>query len=182
MYIWKPENFIRDLWVGFEIFDSEVASVSWKNLGCPQLWLPNRRPHSVSVRKFNGKDTETAAKTCQGVLKSLWGPHKSKDHNFLHRSYVQKYFSRPKNIFLRLKKKISKYFLKIFFLIWKNQIFEAKSRIFENLENFKIWFFWSNFSDFRFCKKIAKNILRFFFRPQKKCFGLQKYFLDIASM
>ena len=63
---------------------------------------------------------ERAAKTCQGVLKSLSGPHKSKAHNFLHRIYVQKYFPRPKNFFFEIEKKISTkncgFFGKIIFL------------------------------------------------------------------
>ena len=42
---------------------------------------------------------ETAPKTQGGVLESLWKPHKSKDLNFLHRSYTPKKFPTPKKIF-----------------------------------------------------------------------------------
>ena len=49
-------------------------------------------------------------KTDEGVPESLWKPHKSKDLTFLHRSYVQLFFSAPKkfrksNIFFGRKKK-----------------------------------------------------------------------------
>ena len=42
---------------------------------------------------------EKSPKTCDGVQESLWKPHKSKDLTFLDRSYVQLFFSTPKNIF-----------------------------------------------------------------------------------
>ena len=51
------------------------------------------------------------------VLKTLRKHHKWKDHNFLHRIYIQKKFSTPKNIFSRS--------------IWKKKV-----GFFENFENF----------------------------------------------
>ena len=41
----------------------------------------------------------------------VWKPHKSKDQIFLHRNYIQKYFSTPKkNMFFPDRKKIRKFF------------------------------------------------------------------------
>ena len=45
------------------------------------------------------------------VLKTCWKPHKSKDNNFLHRSYTPKIFSTPtKNIFSSSTKNIFRSF------------------------------------------------------------------------
>ena len=110
----------------------------------------------------------TTSKTHDRVPETLWGSQKSKDHNFLHRSYHLDFFSGPKNIFLRSKKK--NIFSKSKF--WKFQTRKSKIENFK-LENFELSkieksrFFKNEIFNLRFWKillfSISKNIFWFCF-------------------
>ena len=53
------------------------------------------------IKKFNGLENVFAGPGW------VWKPYKSKDRIFLHRNYIQKYFSTPKKIcFFSIEKKI----------------------------------------------------------------------------
>ena len=101
--------------------------------------------------------------TRQGVFRSVWNPHKSKDQVFLHRSYAQLFFSVPKKM------------AKIFFQNRKSE----KTRKFSIFDFFdfcsKILDFLSKKYFFQISKKKFKKIFLFFyFRSQKKYFLILK--------
>ena len=104
------------------------------------------------------------------MLKTRWKPHKSKDHNFLRRSYTQFFLSTPKKIFfVSLEKK--SFWKKYFFSPQKH--FRSKWSKSGDLRFFsfeifdaKIFRFWTEkFSDFFFEweKNYFFSELRFFF-------------------
>ena len=86
------------------------------------LSIATQRIHQVEAAQgpddgFSGEKTdflEKSPKTYEGVQESLWKPQKSKDLNFLHRSYPQLFFQIRKIIFFEIEKKIKKYFLGFF--------------------------------------------------------------------
>ena len=69
----------------------------------------------------------------QRVFKTICKPHKSKEHNFLHRNYTQPFFSTPKKYFFFATKNI----FSIFFREQKNFDVFLKNRNFQNFQNFK---------------------------------------------
>ena len=84
---------------------------------------------------------ETVGQTHRGVPESLWKPHKSKEDQFLHRSYTPKKFSAKKNS--RKKSIRKKYFWKMPFLkfilkFMKNwEFFRFRKLIFKYIGNFR---------------------------------------------
>ena len=55
------------------------------------------------------------------VLKAFWKYQKWKDHTFLHRNYTPTFFSSPKKIFFRVRKKNPKLFQKSEEKPWQRQ-------------------------------------------------------------
>ena len=117
--------------------------------------------------------------TDEGVLESLWKPHKSKERNFLHRGYTPK---KKINFFQKKNWDREKNFEKnIFIKIFKKNLTFSKSFFFEFRKFHDIFRFWE-FHDFveifenfrkssKFCRK--KNLNR-----KKILFVGVEFFLD----
>ena len=116
--------------------------------------------------------------TDEGVLESLWKPHKSKERNFLHRCYTPKKISTFfQNFFFGSRK----YFRKNIFT--KN--FQKKSQIlkiekFWNFENFMTFFDFENFMILLKFLKIFENHQKFsekkFWTEKKNFVGVENFF------
>ena len=98
----------------------------------------------------------------EGVLESLWKPHKSKERNFLHRCYTQKNLTFFKKHFGGWEKKIQK---NIFIKIFKKNLKFSKStkiRISKISWHFSIlrisWFCWHFWKFSKITKKFQKKI------------------------
>ena len=100
------------------------------------------------------------------VLKTRWKPHKSKDRNFLHRSYTNIFFSTPKKFQKKNRKKL--FFGRSKKHFWKKNWEKSSTKI----ENDKIWN--SKLADFRRQKHEIFWGWTFsgkFFVPKKIIFG-----------
>ena len=117
--------------------------------------------------------------TDEGVLESLWKPHKSKERNFLHRGYTPKnlptffqtfFWDREKKFEKIFSRKISKKNLKFS----KSKKFEI-STISWKFSTLRIsWFCWN----FRKFSKITKIFQKKNFEPKKIFFIGVEFFSD----
>ena len=114
--------------------------------------------------------------TDEGVLESLWKPHKSKEHNFLHRGYTPKK-SQLFFIFFLIEKNFWK---NIFIKIFKKNLKFSKSqkikfRKFHDI--FRFWEFHDFVEIFENVRKLPKILRKNFFEPKKNNFvGVENFF------
>ena len=102
-----------------------------KSIKCPR-WILVK--NEIQNRKIANLMNFSHANGEVRVLKTPRNHHKSKDHNFLHRSYTPKKFPAQKNLFFSESKKC---FSKIFEKISKiDHIFSTKNQIFQISEHF----------------------------------------------
>ena len=111
--------------------------------------------------------------TDEGVLESLWKPHKSKERNFLHRCYTPKKISTFFQIFLGDRENIfEKYFHEKFSK--KSQILKIEK--FWNFENFMTFFDFENFMILLKFLKIFENHQKF---SEKKFWTEKNFFVGV---
>ena len=112
----------------------------------------------------------------EGVLESLWKPHKSKERNFLHRCYTPKKSNFFQKTFWGLRKKFQK---NIFIKIFKKNLKFSKSKKFKFLKFHDIFRFWEfhDFVDiFENFRKLSKIFRKKYFGPKKNIFVGVEFF------
>ena len=92
---WVFRNLASKLarWVQILSRDAEVQRRA------PPILLENRR----KSRFFAPAGHFVALETIFAVLQTLWKHHNSKEHKFLHRNYIQIFFSTPTKMFFRVQ-------------------------------------------------------------------------------